>query len=328
MILTCFILYIHAKTIRIRISCQNQIGIVMFCKLQCKFKRLCCFRVRIAYRREVAIRQFLFRYDIHVLESKLTKDSSGRDISGSMERRIYNLQFFSIFVDALLVQHEFLQLCHICVVNLFSDDLIEAFMDGFLFRHGNGILYGDCLYLAHDTCIVWRCDLCAIFPIHLVSVILRWVVTGCHIDTCHTAKITDCKGKLRGRAQRLEPVRLDAICGQAKRCHICKLRRTMSGIIRNRNTLRLLLTHLDIVRKALGRLRNDIIVHAVCSCSDDATKSGCTELKIHVKALFDLFFIILDCSKLLSCCFIEKRICQPFFINLFVIHVHDVPPTI
>ena len=65
------VFYIYAETVSIRICCQHQISIQFFCHAKSQCESFCRFRIRITYGREIAIRKFLLRNHIDVLETKL-----------------------------------------------------------------------------------------------------------------------------------------------------------------------------------------------------------------------------------------------------------------
>ena len=90
-ILAILILYIHTETVCIWIRCENEICVMLLCKCKCKLECFCCLRVWIAYSWEIAIWQFLLWNNIYILKAKFTQNSSGWDISRSMQWCIYNL---------------------------------------------------------------------------------------------------------------------------------------------------------------------------------------------------------------------------------------------
>jgi len=201
MIFTVFVFDTYTKTICIRICCKNEICIYFFCKLQSKFKSFCCFRIRIADCREISVRKFLLFNHIYILESEFFKDSSCRDVSGSVKRCINDFEVLALFLDCIHMDNLFLKFCHISIVYLFTDHLEETSFFCFCLVHGlNCIPVGDGLNLSHDTAVMWRCDLCTVFPVYFVSVVFRRVVAGSYVDTCHAAQMTYCKGKFRCRS--------------------------------------------------------------------------------------------------------------------------------
>ena len=72
MILTSLcILYIYAKTVCIRICCQNKICVFLLCKCKCQFKCFCCLWIWIAYSRELSIWKLLLWNYINMSKAKL-----------------------------------------------------------------------------------------------------------------------------------------------------------------------------------------------------------------------------------------------------------------
>ena len=225
MILAVPVFYTNAKTVCIRVCRKYDVCIYFSGKLQAKFKCLCCLRVRIADCREISVWKFLFRYYVYVLKSKLFKDSSGRDITGSVKRCVNDLEVLALCLDGIHMDDLFLKLCHISIINSLSNHFEKTCLHCFFLVHGlYGIPVGDCLYLAHDPCIMRWCDLCAIFPVNLVSVVFRRVMAGCYVDTCNASQMTYCKRKLRCRTKCLKDIRLNSVSCQAKRCFLGKLR--------------------------------------------------------------------------------------------------------
>ena len=91
MILAVFIFYTHTKTVCIRVCGKNKVCIDLLCQLKAKDKGFVRFRIRIAYRWELAVRQLLLRYNIYVVKADLFKDSSGRNITCAVKGCVYDL---------------------------------------------------------------------------------------------------------------------------------------------------------------------------------------------------------------------------------------------
>ena len=99
----------------------------------------------------------------------------------------------------------------------------------------------------------------------------------------------------------------------------------MTGIIGNGNTAFLSVYPADIIGKSLCSLAHGINIHPVGSGSDHTTKSGCTKFQIHIKTVFDLFFISLNTFQLISGILVKIRIVQPALIIFFVSHFSFLP---
>ena len=95
------ILNIYAETICIRICCKNKVCILLLGKLESQFKCLCCLWVRIADCREISIRKLLLGYYIYIFKADLLEDSSRRDITCSVKRRVNDLKILANFLDAV-----------------------------------------------------------------------------------------------------------------------------------------------------------------------------------------------------------------------------------
>ena len=65
------IFYVNTKAVCIRVCGKDQVCIYFFCKLQAQSESFCCLRVRIAYSREVTVRELLLFYYIDMLKSQL-----------------------------------------------------------------------------------------------------------------------------------------------------------------------------------------------------------------------------------------------------------------
>ena len=183
-------------------------------------------------------------------------------------------------------------------------------------------------YMCQNILIMWRCDLCTILPIHLISIVFRWIVAGCNYNTGHAAKLSHCIGKLRCRAKRIEDIGFDSIRIQAKRSCSGEFRRHTSRIKCNYHTLILcLLTKFtDIVRKSLCCLRYGIDIHAVCTRANYATQSSGSKLQISIEPILDLLLIACDRAQLFLRLLIKIWGIEPKLIFLLICHVH--PPYI
>ena len=84
MVYTIFVFDMHTETVCVRIGCQNQVCIDFFCKFQSQFESFFCFRVRITYRREIAVRQLLLRHHIHMGHADPVEDRPYRLIAGAV----------------------------------------------------------------------------------------------------------------------------------------------------------------------------------------------------------------------------------------------------
>ena len=100
----------------------------------------------------------------------------------------------------------------------------------------------------------------------------------------------------------------------------------MTGIICDGNSLRFLVNLGNIVGKPLGRSSYHINIHTVGTCADDTTQACRTKLKIHIKTLFDLIFVVFDRFQFFLCRLIKVWVFKPLIIDFFIIHVPKYLP--
>ena len=196
------ILDIHTQTVCVRICGKHQVCIFFLGQLQSQFKRLCRLRIWIADGRKIAIRKFLLRNDIDILKTDLSQHPARRNIAGSVKRSVHDLEILAHSLNAVPVDDLLLELLHIFVIDRCADHFIESLCHGILLVHGLycGIICHS-LHLIHDPFVVRRGNLGSVLPVYFIAIVLRWVVARCHIDTCHTSELADCKRKLRCRAK-------------------------------------------------------------------------------------------------------------------------------
>ena len=228
-------------------------------------------------------------------KSKLFHHTACRDIARAVKRCIHDRDLILHAVNRALIDYLCLDLCNIFVVDRCTDDLVESFCLCLLCSHRlNGGKIGDRHNFLSHALVMRRCKLCAVLPVNLVAVVLRRVVAGGDVDAGDAAKLADGKGKLRRRAQRLEPVRLDAICRQCQRCFLGKFRGHMTGVKCDRHAFCRAALLDDVICQSLGRTADGVDIHPVNTCTDDAAQSCRTKLQIHIETLFNLIFIALN----------------------------------
>ena len=87
----------------------------------------------------------------------------------------------------------------------------------------------------------------------------------------------------------------------------------------DRNTLRFRSDLQNVIRKTLCRFPDYIDIHAVGTCADNAAKTCCSELEIHIETLFDLILVIGNRLQFSLRILVKIRIAQPLFISCSVI---------
>ena len=142
-----------------------------------------------------------------------------------MKRTVYDLQIFSNCINGILMDHLLFQLCYVGIIHLCSDHFVESGCFGILCRHRlHSRIICHCLDFIHDSFVMRRCDLRAIFPVYLITIVLRWIMAGCNVDSGNTSEFSDCIRKLRCRTKRIEYIGFDSVRSQTACRFLCKFR--------------------------------------------------------------------------------------------------------
>ena len=124
-----------------------------------------------------------------MLEPELREYPSDRKVTRAVERCIYDLDRISHFFDDLGMNDLLLKLDHVFVIDLLADHIVQMIRDSlFLCHRLHFVIIRDRKNLIDYIRISRRCDLCAVFPVNLVSVILGRIVTGRDYYTCRTSE--------------------------------------------------------------------------------------------------------------------------------------------
>ena len=243
-----------------------------------------------------------------------------------MKRGVNDFQFVSLLFDGFRTKHQFFQGFHVFVVDLASDDFIEACGFGVFLTHGlQCAVIGDRLHFIDDLHIFGSGDLGAVLPVNLVTVVLRRVVAGCHHNACGAVELTNGKGQHRCRTKRRKNVSFDSVGCHAECGLFCKFRGHVAGVKRNRHTFFLRMLFDDKVCQSLRCLSYRVNIHAVGSCSQNSAQTSGTKLQLSVKPLCDLFLVVLDGKELRFGGLVKIRGGAPKFIIFHCIHSNSPP---
>ena len=322
-ILAGLVLEDDAGTVGVRVGADDQINIVLLCQLDGERKAFLVLRVRVLDGREIAVDLHLLGLADNVLVAQTAQDLGHQTVAGTVERRVHQLEIIGNLLYAVRIYRNLNDFAEVSLVGLLRQNTDQTVFDGLIvvcsFYTGEDI--GLCHFAGNHVCLGRR-KLRAVLPVNLVAVVLRRVVAGGDVDAGDAAKLADGKGKLRRRAQRLEPVRLDAICRQCQRCFLGKFRGHMTGVKCDRHAFCRAALLDDVICQSLGRTADGVDIHPVNTCTDDAAQSCRTKLQIHIETLFNLIFIALNGAQFLFRCLVKVWIFQPFFVNRHVI-LHD-----
>ena len=299
------------------VSGQNQVGIDLIgffqCQLQCGF----LFRVGRFHRREVAIGHGLFIHQNHILEAVHLQCLGHHRNTGSVQRRIDNLQFLG-FLDGFGMQRQRFHQIEIGFIDLLAHHLNQ-------FRVGlplHLLHRRDFVHLLDDIDIVRRHQLATILPIHLVAIVLHGIVRCGNHNTCMTLQMAHGKREHRRGAQFIEKKDFDIICGKNLGRNSGKFGAMQTRIERNHHLDGLFLEAFQqIIGESLRCSTHRIFVHPVGSNAHDAAQTASSEFQIAVKSVRQCFGVLLLQTEHLISCFYIIIIGKPkvdFVLNRFV----------
>ena len=171
------------------------------------------------------------------------------------------------------------------------------------------VLYA--LHFLNNLFVVGRSNLCAVLPVHLVSIVLRGIMTGGHYNPGRTFQSAKRKRKLRRGTQRVEYIRLNTICPKTKRRFVREFRGHISGIISDGHTLGLRTFLYNKIGKPLGCLTNRIQIHAVCAGANNPSQPSGTKLQLFIEPFFDFLLIVADSKQFILGLLVKIIIFQP-----------------
>ena len=133
---------------------------------------------------------------------------------------------------------------------------------------------------------MWRCDLSAIRPVDLITVVYAWIVACCDNDSRCRLEIPYGKGEHRYRMKRIIKICPYSVCSEDKGCRVCEFIAVVPAVVGNDagRTLNLL----QIICKPLGDLADHECVDPVRPPSDDATHSRSAECQSRIEAVIEV----------------------------------------
>ena len=127
-----------------------------------------------------------------MLEAELFQNSRHRDKTGSVERRVDNLDILRHLLDDIRMNDLLLERLHVRVIDFLPEILKKTSLDSFLL--GNRlhiVIIRHRVDLGDDSVVVRRRHLSAVLPVCLVAVILGRIMARRDLYTGLAAKVTD-----------------------------------------------------------------------------------------------------------------------------------------
>ena len=231
------IFYIHADAVGIRIGCHHKICIHLFCKRQRLLPGFFLFRVRFPAGCKITIRLFLFFHHKQVCKPHGFQQLLHRHISRTMKRRIYNPYLFGICLSSLRIQKNGSDCFQILPVHLVIEHLKQPLCHRIRFLHVRDAGQRHLCSIVHNVFIMRRCNLSAVFPVHLKPVIFCRIMTCGDRNTGNCVKLPNRKRQFRCRPEGIKHPGPDAVRIQTECCCFCHLRAVMPAVIDQNNSL-------------------------------------------------------------------------------------------
>ena len=192
------------------------------------------------------------------------------------------------FGNGVMIQDQGLDGCHILVVNLLANGMIQTGGHGVVMAHGfhSGVI-GDGVHLVQDLFVQGSGHLGAVVPIDLVAVVGRGVVGGGNHDAGGAAQGTGGKGQHGHRPQGVKPVGGDAVGIQAQGGLFGKLRGHVPGVKGDGYAFSGGALLQNEVGQALGGLPDGIEVHAVATGPQNAPQTAGAKGQVPIEPVFD-----------------------------------------
>ncbi len=166
----------------------------------------------------------------------------------------------------------------------------------------------------------------AVVPIGLVAVVFLGVVRGGHHHAGVAFHFAHGKRKLRGGAEAVEDVDLDAVGRHHVGGDVGEGWTVVATVIRDGDTQVLLVgVHLlDVVGEALGGHGHGVDIHAVGAGTHDAAQSAGAELEVAVEALGQFVRVVVEHVLHALSRFFIVLLCEPRFCSFDDFRIHGV----
>ena len=305
-----------AHAVGIGVGGQHQIRTGLFGQLKAEAQSLKYLGVGVRAGREVAVRVLLLGHDGDVGDADVPQNMGDRHEAGAVQRAVDQLEAGSLAdtradgacldggvegVDAILA-------------DILDQALRHAVLKGN--QLGTGQDVGFLNFGVNDVSGLIG-HLAAVRAVGLVAVVLGRVMAGCDHDARVAVVVAGGKAQRGNRHQGLIDADFNAVCGQHLSGCFGKEVALDTAVIADGNGLAAAL-RLDPVGKALGRLTDNINIHAVGASADDAAQTGGAELQGHGKAVLNGGIVTLNAFQLgLEVCVIQLG-SQPTVIHFFI----------
>ena len=262
-------------TVGIWVSCNQEIWLYLVSKLEAQLKCLAELWIWIGACGEVSVWLCLLWNNVNVIDANLLEDARDALHTRAVKRRIHNL----VAVGSLKSwNRNALDSLNKVVQDLFWSPNNQTLLQAFFKVHRLDVKGVN----TRDICgNLSRClirNLAAVIVIYLVAVVRRRVVTCSKHDTCGSLEVADGKRERWNRLNTWVDIYTDSISCQNTSCNLLEIL-TLKARIPCKSHGRILIVSVEVIRKSLGCLSNNVDIHAVGTNANGATKTSGTKCK-------------------------------------------------
>ena len=278
-----------AHAVGIGVGGHDEVGLDLLGELERQLERLAELGVGIGARGEVAVRLGLLGNHGHVLDADLLEDASHELHAGAVERRVDH----GIVVRRLEAGNgDLLDVLDETIENLLGRPLDQALLDALLEIHdvdGERVDLGD---VGRDLRRGLVGDLAAVVVVDLVAVVRRRVVGGREHDARGGAEVAHRKGQRGNGLDARVDVDVDAVGRQDAGRHALEVLALVARVTRERQR-GVLVVGVQVVRHALGGLRDHVDVHAVGAHAERTAQARRAKGEVAIEGVEELVLVAL-----------------------------------
>ena len=262
-------------TVGIWVSCNQKIWLYLVGKLEAQLKCLTELRIWIGACGEVSVWLCLLWNNVNVIDANLLENARDTLHACTIERRVYNL----VAVGSLKSwNRNALDSLDEVVQDLFWSPNDQALLQALFKVHRLDVKRIDACDVCRNLCCSLVSNLTAVIVIDLVAVVRRRVVACSKHDTCGSLEVADGKRERWDRLNTWVDIYTDAISCQNTSCNLLEIL-TLKARIPCKSHGRILIVSIEVIRKTLGCLGDNVDVHAVGANANGAAKTSSTKSK-------------------------------------------------
>ena len=262
-------------TVGIWVGCHQKIWLDLVGKLEAQLKCLTELWIWIGACGEVSVWLCLLWNNVNVIDANLLEDACDALHTCTIKRRVYNL----VAVGSLKSwNRNALDSLDEVVQNLFWSPNNQALLQALFKVHRLDVKRIDACDVCRNLCCSLVSNLTTVIVVYLIAVIRRRVVACGKHDTCGSLEVADGKRERWDRLNTWVDIYTDAISCQNTSCNLLEIL-TLKARIPCKSHGRILIVSIEVIRKTLGCLSNNVDVHAVGANANGAAKTSSTKSK-------------------------------------------------